>query len=453
MLTKKQLKDVVIGSDSNLRDAMVSLKATGQRIVVIADDSKRVIGIATDGDIRSLLLESNSFSESILTAMTRDFVYVLEDFTREQILKLLDTRVHQIPVLDPLKRLVDIVGADYRPTEMQIISRARTPARISLAGGGTDFTSYFMDNGGAGLSCTIQKYSHAVLRKRHDKEIRIYSHDFRQRVELKHIDDIQYNGELDLIKAGIKLMKPTYGFDLELGCDFAPASGLGGSASLLASVIGCFNEFLEQPMDRYAIAEYAFEAERIELQIGGGWQDQYSTVFGGFNFLEFDRTHNTVMPLRLQQKQIQEIEERLILCNTNQSHLGEVIQKDNHAQNNNKKNNRKKISRRLKDITDQMKYSLLRGNYDDFGLLLTETWEIKKENDPRVTNANLDSIYEVAMKAGALGGRLLGTGGGGFFIFYVPPFSRYSVIESLESVGLQPETVIIDQNGLSTWKQ
>ncbi len=450
MVTKEQLTHAVIIDKSDLRAAMISIKSTGLNLAIVVNNYDHVVGVVSDGDIRKYLLKDGDLNAAVTTCMTKEFTHVKEGFKREDILKLLDRKIYRIPVLDSKGCLVDIVGSGCHFPDTTTIVRSRTPARVSLAGGGTDFTEYFMDQGGAGLSCTISKYSHAVLRKRTDQKIKIYSHDFRQHVELDSIDDIQYDGKLDLIKAGIKLLNPPFGFDLELGCDYPPASGLGGSASLLASVIGCFNEFREHRLDRYAIAEYAFEAERIELDIAGGWQDQYSTVFGGFNYLEFDRKHNVVMPLKLESNSIREIEERLVICHTGRSHLGTIIQKDNHKKSS--KLDSKQNSERLKEITIEMKNNLLRSKYDDFAILLNETWSIKKDNDPRVTNSELDKIYDTALSSGALGGRLLGTGGGGYFIFYVPPFTRYSVIESLKSLGLQPEEVIIDQQGLRSWK-
>jgi D-glycero-alpha-D-manno-heptose-7-phosphate kinase len=451
MLTKKLLKKALISDKSDLRTAMESIKTTGLNMAVVSDGSSRVIGVVSDGDIRKQLLVDEDLDVPIKNCMTKDFVYVLEGYRREEILKLLDKRIHRIPILDPNMFLVDIVGNEYYIPNSNAVSRARTPARVSLAGGGTDFTDYFMDQGGAGLTCTISKYSHAILRKRSDKKIKIYSHDFKHQIEINDIGHILYDGKLDLIKAGIKLLKPEFGFDMELGCDFSPASGLGGSASLLSSVIGCLNEFREHKLDRYAIAEYAFEAERIELDIAGGWQDQYSTVFGGFNYLEFDRKHNVVMPLRLEPNNIMELEDRLILCHTKQAHLGELIQKDNRKKNSSSLNI-KQNSERLKEITYEMKSNLLRNRFDDFALLLEETWKIKKDCDPRVTNEELEKIHATALEAGSLGGRLLGTGGGGYFLFYAPPFFRYKVIESLEQIGLRPEGVIIDQQGLSSWR-
>jgi D-glycero-alpha-D-manno-heptose-7-phosphate kinase len=459
MLTKDLIQNASIKVESDIRTAMVSIKKTGLRIAVIVNKKKQVVGVITDGDIRKQLLKNEDFNVPITSCMSKKFIHAEEGSSREIILKLLDKLSRsplggvdsKIPILDTNSRLVGFAGSGYTLQEDQPISRARAPARISLAGGGTDFTEYFMDQGGAGLSCTISKYSHAVLRKRSDRKIKIYSHDFRQNIEIDCIENIKYGGQLDLIKAGIKLLKPEFGFDLELGCDFPPASGLGGSASLLSSVIGCLNEFREYKLDRYAIAEYAFEAERIELDIAGGWQDQYSTVFGGFNYLEFDRHHNVVMPLRLETNNIREIEERLILCHTKQTHLGGTIQKDNHKKGSSTRQV-KDCSERLKEITSQMKRDLLRNRYDDFARLLGETWAIKKNSDKRVTNEKLDEIYATALNAGSLGGRLLGTGGGGYFIFYTPPFYRYPVMEALEKIGLDPEGIKIDQQGLSSWR-
>tara|TARA_B100000795_G_C22776388_1_gene430202 strand:- start:293 stop:1651 length:1359 start_codon:yes stop_codon:yes gene_type:complete len=450
MLTKKLLKKILISESSDLRSAMLSIKETGLGIALVVNNYDHIVGVVSDGDIRKQILINEDIHTPITSCMSKDFVYVNEGCQREDVLKLLDSRIRKIPVLNSKGRLVDIAGSGYRSENVNTISRARTPARVSLAGGGTDFTEYFMDHGGAGLSCTIAKYSHAVLRKRTDQKITIYSHDFRENVSIDNIQDIHYDGKLDLIKAGIKLLNPSFGFDIELGCDFPPSSGLGGSASLLASVIGCLNEFRENRLNRYAIAEYAFEAERIELDVSGGWQDQYSTVFGGFNFLEFDRKHNTVMPIRLENNIINEIEERLIICHTKQSHLGQVIQEDSSK----KKTgdiNKEQYAERLKNLTTEMRQNLLRAKFDEFALLLEETWSIKKSLNPLVTNPVLDEIHAIALSAGALAGRLLGTGGGGYFLFYVPPFSRYSVMEKLEKYGLQPEAVRIDQQGLSSW--
>lgn len=451
MLKKNKLQSAQVHINSNLIEAMKSLRVTGLSLVVVIDDNSKVVGVITDGDVRRSLLQNRNLSGPVRDCMSSHFVSVPKGSRREVVLKLLDSKIKVIPVLDERGCLADIVGSGYQPIQPEAISRARAPARVSLAGGGTDYTNYFMDHGGAGLSCTVAKYAHATLRRRADRKASIYSHDFQQYIQVNDYEELKYNGELDLIKAIIKLLKPNFGFDLEIGCDFPPGSGLGGSAALVAAVIGCFNEFREYRLDRYAIAEHAFEAERIELDISGGWQDQYSTVFGGFNYLQFDREHNVVSPVRMEPGNLYELEERFVLCHTGSKHLGSVIQDGNHSRSTYNTDNQE-FGTRMKEITNLMKLSILHAEFDTFGELIDETWQIKKRLNPKVSNSTIDKIYDTAKHAGAIGGRLLGTGGGGYFIFYVPAFGRFRVIEALEATGLKPESITFDDKGLSTWR-
>ena len=441
---------MTVRSGASLRDAMTSLKRSGVGLVIVLDDEGKVVGVLSDGDIRKVLLDSEDMEAVVDTCMNRDFVSVPEGTPKERTLKLLDSRIRAIPVIDSAGCFVDVVGPGYLGPRTSPYARARAPARISLAGGGTDFTGYFMHHAATCLSCTVAKYSHALVRKREDSQIRIFSRDARQAQTYSCLSDIDYGGPLDLVKAGIKLMQPGFGFDLEVGCDFPPGSGLGGSAAVLASVIACFNEFREQQLDSYAIAEHAFEAERLELKIAGGWQDQYSTVFGGFNVIELNQEQNVVMPLRLPSQTLLELEERLILCHTGVPHRGMEIQQT-HADRNPNDNEWKSAGQALREITETMKSRLLRGQLDGFGRLLSESWEVKKGLEGRVTNPELDTIYTAGCEAGAEGGRLLGTGGGGSFLFYLHPFRRYQVTARLELLGTRVESLVLDHNGLQSW--
>ena len=166
------------------------------------------------------------------------------------------------------------------------------------------------------INATIAKYAHATLRRRKDGRIRIYSHDLNCQVEVEDISGLRLDGEMGLINSVITLVKPQGGFELEVSADFPVGSGLGGSAAVAAAIIGCFNEFRTDPWTRHQIAEIAFQSERLMLNIAGGWQDQYATTFGGFNFMEFSLDQNTIVPLRLDPDVIAELEESLILCYT-----------------------------------------------------------------------------------------------------------------------------------------
>ena len=441
---------VTIAETADLRSAMDSLRHSGAGLAVVVDEGNRVVGVVSDGDIRKALLEHEDMHRQISSCMNRDFVSVFADTPKEHTLKLMDSRIRAVPVIDEHGCFVDLVRPGYLAPRSSPFARARAPARLSLAGGGTDFTGYFMEHEGVCLSTTIAKFSHALLRKRDDRKVQIYSRDLLHSQLYENIDEVSYDGQLDLIKAGLKLMNPRYGFDLEIGCDFPPGSGLGGSASLLAAVIGCFNQFREDPLDPHSIAEHAFEAERLELNISGGWQDQYSTVFGGFNYIELSREQNIVTPLRLPQSILMELEERLLLCHTNIRHLGSAIQ-DDHAARDQSDVNWMANASDLKRLAAEMKSALLRGRLDGIGDMLAQSWDLKKAANANVTSVELDEIYDKACAAGAEGGRLLGTGGGGYFLFYLHPFRRYQVTKTLEQMGVSVESLLFDEEGLTTW--
>jgi D-glycero-alpha-D-manno-heptose-7-phosphate kinase len=448
MLTTKEYSCLTINKSCDILEAMSKIKESARGLVVVIDDNHKAVGVVTDGDIRKVVVENQDIRQKLSSFMNVNFTSVEEGISRENILKLLDQKIRSVPVLDKEGKLVNLIDHNYKLKSKKRLARAKAPARISLAGGGTDYTKYFMDQGGAGLTCTIAKYSHAVLEKRDDQTIEIYSHDFREYEKAENISKLEYNGTLDLIKAGIKLMNPDFGFRLEIGCDFPPGSGLGGSAALLAALIGAFNEFNEEKLDRYTIAEYSFEAERLMLGISGGWQDQYSTVFGGFNYLQFNREHNVVTPLRLEKNTFNELQENLILCYSGKKHLGGQIQNVNQEVT---ETVRTQTRKRLKEVTDEMKRTLLKNDFKNFSRLLDETWQLKKKGNPDVTNPDLNEIYDTAIKAGATSGRLLGTGGGGYFLFFIPPFHRYKVIQDLQEKGYHTEPVIFDHEGATSW--
>lgn len=439
-----------IAADSDLAAAMAAIRKNARGMILIHNADRRVIGLLTDGDISKALLKHENMHAPAIDHMNREFVWVSEGAPKEQTLKLLDSRIRAIPVLDAERRLVSLVSTGYLEPRPEIFARAKAPARISLAGGGTDFTQYFMQHGGVSLSATIAKHSHAVLRRRTDKVITCHSEDHAQSITFESLTDIAYDGNLDLFKAAIKVIKPDYGFDLWVNSDYPPGSGLGGSATVLSAVIGCLNVFREDKLDNYHIAEHAFEAERIELSISGGWQDQYSTVFGGFNFIELNGGRNTVTPLRIDAPTMNELEERFILCYTGSTHLGETIQAGNRGRNPNDPDV-VSFANDIKAIALEMKAHLIRGNLSDFGRMLDETWQLKKKFNPIVTNETIDRIYDAAMNAGAEGGRLLGTGGGGYFLFFVKPFERCRVSAALRALGLATESVVFDNRGLQYW--
>ena len=405
----------------------------------------------SDGDVRSALLKNVSLDDCIFGHFNENFSFVRDSDSREEALKQFDQTISALPVLDQNNRVLSIERSPgpvaFRPVDF---ARAKAPARISLAGGGTDFTKYFISNGGLGLSIAIAKYAHAVIRKRNDSKISIYSNDFKQRFFFNSLDEATSSSSIKLVHAGLRLLKPEFGFDLHLGTDFPPGAGLGGSASLLACLAGAIKELSASQISKEEIAEFAFQAERIELKIPGGWQDQYATVFGGVNFVEFNRKKNVIMPLKLERHKLQELEASFLLCYTGTPHAGLAIQKENQSSKFGGAR-QSEIAENLKNLTIDLKTAILQANIGEVAKLINESWALKKSANPLVTNEKLDCIHSVAMDNGALGGRLLGTGGGGYFLFVVEPFRKFELINRLKEINVTSETVTFDGEGLVSW--
>ena len=441
----------LITGKSSIKDALIAIESNNLGIVFVAEKNK-VIGALTDGDIRRALLENYTVDSKIDNLVNFNFVYLYKkDASRENILKLLDNRIKVIPIISDEKEFISIVSQnkiDWNVNE-KIISKARSPLRISFAGGGTDITSYFYEEEGVVLNATINKFTHAILEKNDSQNISIISYDLDTELTASNLSNLKYDGNLDLIISLIKLINPDYGFNLYTYSDVPPGSGLGGSAVLLSAIIGSFNNFREYKYTDYEIAELAFHAERIVMDLSGGWQDQYATVFGGFNYIEFKNNENIVNSLRINESIKIELEDSLLLCYTGLTHhSGKIHDKQKENMMNKREKEYAEIS---KEIAYKMKSRLLKGDLDDFGELLDKAWSTKKQFSKEISSDFLDEIYNFAISNGAIGGKLLGAGGGGYFLFYVPTFKKLSLSSALKNKGLEIESFTFDDVGLRNW--
>jgi D-glycero-alpha-D-manno-heptose-7-phosphate kinase len=447
-----QLSKFLIAENASMRDALSQIENNHHGIILTTDPSGVVTGLATDGDIRRKLLNGGTLDNTILSCANQEFVWEAPDTTRELLMKKLDHRIRVIPLLDESRQLVGIVSRDYLPVQAEeaVFARARSPVRISFGGGGSDLTHYFSGMDGAVINTTISLYSHATLRIRPDDKVIIRSRDLKQSLHAENLPTaLKQEGSFGLIQALLKVICPDYGFELYLHSDFPMNSGLGGSAVVSASVLGCFNQFRRDQWDLHELAELAYQAERLYLGVAGGWQDQYATVFGGFNFMEFRMEQNIVHPLRIPADTLLELEESLILCDTGTTHDSGDIHQDQRRQM-----QQEDIRRHVQvnvELSYRMRNQLLRGKLLEFGQSLHDAWQFKRQFSSKISNQRLDEIYEGARQNGAVGGKLLGAGGGGFFLFYSPPFYKHELINYLEVSGLKIQPFRFEQDGLRAW--
>ena len=337
---------------------------------------------------------------------------------------------------------------------MSTLIRSKAPLRISFAGGGTDVPPYPQERGGAVLSVTINKYAYASLLPADDDAITVHSLDYDIVAKYHGEADLAYNGELDLVKAAIRrLAVQKTGLHLFLHSDAPPGSGLGSSSTLVVALVGLFRPWLRQPLTDYQIAELAYQIERLDLGIKGGMQDQYAAAFGGVNFIEFTDKAVIVNPLRVSPDRLNELEYNLLLCYTGRTRVSANIvarQTESFIAK------RKEVVRALdaqKEMAIQMKNALLKGQLDDFGHLLHEAWQTKKHLDPAITTPEIDAMYETGRKEGALGGKILGAGGGGYLLLYCPFDRKHVVAAALERLGGQVVNFGFELRGLQTWER
>jgi D-glycero-alpha-D-manno-heptose-7-phosphate kinase len=335
-----------------------------------------------------------------------------------------------------------------------MIIRAKAPLRISFAGGGTDVPPFPAQQGGLVLNATINRYAYGTLRPRDDDSIQILSHDYGLRTEFGVHEPLVFDGKLDLAKAAIRRFagRESRGFDLLLHSNAPPGSGLGSSSAMMVALIGVLAEFRNLPVTDYELAELAHSIEREELGIKGGRQDQYAAAFGGFNFIELDADRVVVNPLRVAPDVMLELEHNLLLCYTGTTRQSDHIIEDQTARF--EQGNEDAVAGLLaqKDLAVEMKNALLQRRLRDFGALLNTAWEAKKRMSSRISNDRIEELYDEARRAGAIGGKVTGAGGGGYVLLYCRSDRKHEVAERMIELDASVDEFAFEPSGLRTWR-
>jgi D-glycero-alpha-D-manno-heptose-7-phosphate kinase len=335
--------------------------------------------------------------------------------------------------------------------------RSKAPLRISFCGGGTDVLPYATEQGGVVLNATIDRYAYATLVERNRDEFIVHSLDYNLTKEFDLDHPPVYDGQLDLVKAAFKWLNhqndgPRPGFELHLHTDAPPGSGLGSSSAVVVAMLSSFSAWCGISLSSYEKARLAYVLEREELGIKGGMQDQYSSTFGGFNFIEFGADGAVVNPLRITADVVNELQYSLILCYAGAPRLSARIidaQISNYREG---KSDVLAAMERLKELTVAMKNALVCGRLEEFGSLLHEGWMNKKQMAHQITNPIVDEIYDEARKSGALGGKISGAGGGGYLYFFCPRETRHRVAARLASMGVDLTRFAFESRGVQTWE-
>ena len=335
-----------------------------------------------------------------------------------------------------------------------MIIRARAPLRLGLAGGGTDVSPYSDEYGGLVLNTTIDRYAYAsIIINNNANKIKFFSSDKNVKHSYLISDAIELEGPTLLLKATYLHMIKNFNngnkiaLALTTFCDSPPGSGLGTSSTLVVAMVEAFRHLLNLKLDSYQIAEIAHKIERVECKLLGGKQDQYSASFGGFNYIEFN-----VNNLDIDSYVIQELEASLLLFFTGVSRDSDKII-FNQSKNMMKKDKKAMEALHIiKNEAQNMKNKILSGDFNGIVESMKTGWANKKKSADIISNPLIEKIYNSAINAGALAGKVSGAGGGGFMIFYVPLDKRKSVIESLNQFNGEVSNTHFTNIGVKSWK-
>ena len=348
-----------------------------------------------------------------------------------------------------------------------MLIRARAPVRIDFAGGWTDVALFTEESNGLVVNAAINIYSFATIaceggqvacgspRQQPDSKnsVRLYSADFDVYVESPDVSQLEYDGNIDLVKAAVrKMLEKGNGFGLSTQSIAPPESGLGTSAAMGVALVGVISAFKESPLLPYECAELASSIERHELEILGGKQDHYASAVGGINFMEFMGEEVRTSSLKIAPEVCYELEKNLVLCYSGRSRpSGNIHQNVTDAYVNNDVRTRTAL-RNMKEIARAAKTALMHGKLSNFGQLLNENWENQKSLHPSVTNEHIDGLFNTALTGGAIGGKACGAGGGGCLVFYCKPDQEHRVRQRLEDSGAKIIDFNFDFGGLQTWR-
>lgn len=308
----------------------------------------------------------------------------------------------------------------------------KTPFRMSFFGGGTDIDDYFKENGGAVLSTTFDK--HCYVNVRHLPRFFDYSTElsYSKTERVTDVNEIQHPAIREAMK-----MLDMHEIRLTYEADLPARSGLGTSSSFAVGMLNAFYALKGKYADKKKLADEAIYLERVLCDEAGGWQDQIAASYGGFNRINFGSDGYEVLPIIISPERKKQFNDNLMMFFTGFTRFSSDVQKANSASSLIDKNMMLKQMHLLVDEAEDVLVNKER-DIDDFGRLLDTTWKLKRQTGGSVSTDSIDGLYARGIKAGALGGKLLGAGGGGFLLFYVQPERQKDVMFAMSDLMYIP---------------
>lgn len=336
-----------------------------------------------------------------------------------------------------------------------MIIRSKAPLRLGLAGGGTDVSPYSDMFGGNVLNATINLAAYCTIEPLDEPLLKVSASD----AGVHAVAPIGTASGAPLIDGVYSRIVrdfgpvPSPGFAITTYNDAPAGSGLGTSSTMVVCILKCFAEWMGLPLGDYELARLAYEIERKDLALSGGKQDQYAAAFGGFNFMEFLSSDIVIVnPLRVKPWIINELEGSMVLYFTGRSRSSAAIIAEQQKATRSGSTVAIEAMHRIKQSAVDMKLALLQGDMNAFARILGQAWEDKKKMADAITNPMIQEAFDVAMKAGAIAGKVSGAGGGGFIMLMVDPTRRVEVVDALSALPGKVVPFQFTDKGAVAWK-
>jgi D-glycero-alpha-D-manno-heptose-7-phosphate kinase len=312
---------------------------------------------------------------------------------------------------------------------------------MSFFGGGTDLEEYFKEYNGAVLSTTIDKFCYVNVR--HLPRFFDFSTElaYSKTERVKDVNEIEHPAIRNAMK-----MLDMHEIRLTYEADLPARSGLGTSSSFAVGMLMAFYALKGKYADKKKLADEAIYLERVLCDEEGGWQDQIAASYGGFNRIDFGPNGYEVKPVIISPERKKELNDNLMMFFTGFTRFSSDVQRINNETSIEEKKAKLKKMYKMVDEAEDILCNKKR-DLDDFGRLLDESWKLKKQTGKGVSTDAIDELYEKGIKAGALGGKLLGAGGGGFLVFYVQKDKQKQVKKAMKDLMYIPFE--FDNNGAS----
>jgi D-glycero-alpha-D-manno-heptose-7-phosphate kinase len=314
----------------------------------------------------------------------------------------------------------------------------QTPLRISFAGGGTDLPSYYRRFGGAVVSTAIDKFVYINVNQKFDDRIRV---SYSKTEEVDSVEQIQHK----IVRAALESMSLRGGLEITSIADVpSSGTGLGSSSAFTVGLLLALNAYVSKYLSP---GDLAGESCRVELDLCGemiGKQDQYAVAYGGLNFIRFDSDDSVLVePILCPGEDLQRLESCLVTFYTGKTRPASSILTE-QSERSGSDTKAQNLLRRMTELAYFLRQELNSGHVEALGPILDEGWKLKREMHPDISDEAIDRWYAAAKGAGAIGGKLLGAGGGGFLTFFAPP-ERHEAIEQV--LGLRRFDIGLERSG------